>query len=126
MGRVWRSYYHIINIFNVNLKKDTGTYLFESPFSLIADKYPIPGLVLITELICRGYKISEAIDWSVVGMNRTILASDDEKVKIMKNFKAKMGKKIKINKKYYDRYYIIKEFTENFYSIEISAVFFKA
>ena len=58
-------------------------------------------MVLITELICRGFVISEAIDWSLKGINRTIPAVDEEKIKIMKNFEKNDGKTIRISEKDY-------------------------
>ena len=92
---------HTINILNVSRNPDTKEFLFDSPLPLIADKYPVPALVLITELICRGYIISESIDWSIVGINSTIEAVDEEKVKIMKNFERNHNKNIEIKDKSY-------------------------
>lgn len=92
---------HTINILDVS-RIDSGTYEFGSPLPLIADKYPVPALVLITELICRGYEISEAIDFSIVGINRVIDATDEEKIKIMKGFEENDGKTIKIEDREYD------------------------
>ena len=93
---------HTLNIMDVSKNKETGDYNFNTEFTLIADKYPVPALVLITELICRGYVISESIDWSIKGINRTIPAIDEEKVRIMKNFEKNNGKKIIIGEKEYD------------------------
>ena len=92
---------HTLNILNVSKNEDTGEYDFSTDFAIIADKYPVPALVLITELICRGYVISEAIDWSIKGINRTIHAIDKEKIKIMKNFERNDGKTIAIEGKDY-------------------------
>ena len=92
---------HTFNILNVQNQKDDG-YRFECPFPLIADKYPVPALVLITELVCRGYVISEEIDFSIVGINRTIDAEDEEKIEIMRNFEENDGKQIEIGGKSYD------------------------
>ena len=83
----------------VEKNKETGEYQFRTEYTVIADKYPVPALVLITELICRGYVISKAIDWSIMGINRTIPASDEEKIRIMKNFEKNDGKLVKINEK---------------------------
>jgi hypothetical protein len=52
-------------------------------------------------LVCRGFVISESIDWSIKGINRTIHAIDEEKVKIMKDFKENDGKIIQIGYKEY-------------------------
>ncbi|MGV9172654.1 MAG: hypothetical protein ACOC35_08805 [Promethearchaeia archaeon] len=91
---------HTINI--LDLESENGQYKFSSEFPLIADKYPIPALVLITELISRGYVISESIDWAIVGINRTLPAKDAEKVKIMTSFEENNGKNLTIReKKYY-------------------------
>ncbi|MBY8985449.1 MAG: hypothetical protein KGD65_10295, partial [Candidatus Lokiarchaeota archaeon] len=60
-----------------------------------------PALVLITELICRGFVISESIDWSIKGINRTISATDEEKIKIMKGFEKNDRKEILIGEKEY-------------------------
>jgi len=92
---------HTMNILNVSKDETTGDLRFETKFPIIADKYPVPALVIITELISRGHKISESIDWSIKGINRTIRAIDEDKVKIMNNFKKNDGKTIKINNKKY-------------------------
>jgi len=92
---------HTLNILNVSKNKETGDFKFSTDFAIIADKYPVPALVLITELVCRGYVISESIDWSIVGINRTIPAVDEEKIKIMKNFEKNDGKTINIEEKDY-------------------------
>lgn len=92
---------HTLNILNVSKNPETGETEFSTDLPIIADKYPVPALVLITELICRGFVISESIDWSIKGINRTIPAIDEEKVKIMKNFNAFDGKTIVIGGKDY-------------------------
>lgn len=92
---------HTLNVLDVSKNKETGQYDFKSDFIIIADKYPVPALVLITELICRGFIISESIDWSIKGINRTIPAIDEEKIRIMKNFEINHGKTIKIGEKDY-------------------------
>lgn len=92
---------HTINLLNVSKDQDTGNFSFKSPLPLIADKYPVPALVLITELLCRGYIISKSIDWSIVGINRTTPANDEEKIKIMKNFEKNHDKTVKIKNKEY-------------------------
>ncbi len=93
---------HTLNILDVAKNMETGQYEFKTEFITIADKYPVPALVLITELICRGYIISESIDWSVKGINLTIPAVDEKKIRIMKNFAKNDGKKIKIKNKEYE------------------------
>lgn len=93
---------HTINIIKVKKDSKTGKYDFTMDLPLIADKYPVPALVLITELICREYVISESIDWSIVGINRTIHAVDEEKIKIMKNFGKNDGKALEISQKIYN------------------------
>ena len=93
---------HTLNILDVSKNNETGEYNFTTNFTVIADKYPVPALVLITELICRGYTISEAIDWSIKGINRTISAIDEEKIRFMKNFEKNDGKMIKIYEKDYE------------------------
>jgi phosphomannomutase len=92
---------HTLNILNIFEDEISGELRFETKFPIIADKYPVPALVIITELISRGHKISESIDWSIKGINRTIRAIDEEKVKIMNNFGKNDGKTIKINDKNY-------------------------
>jgi phosphomannomutase len=92
---------HTLNILDIIKNPTTGQHEFSTDFPIIADKYPVPALVLITELICRGFVISDSIDWSIKGINRTISASDKEKIKIMKNFKKNDGKVIPIDKKDY-------------------------
>ncbi len=93
---------HTLNILDASKVKETGKYNFTTNFTVIADKYPVPALVLITELICRGHIISESIDWTIKGINRTIPAVDEEKIKIMKNFVVNNGKKIIIDEKDYE------------------------
>ncbi len=93
---------HTLNILDISKNKETSNYDFSSEFTVIADKYPVPALVLITELICRGHIISESIDWSIKGINETIPAKDEEKVKIMKNFEKNHNKKILIDEKEYE------------------------
>jgi phosphomannomutase len=92
---------HTLNILDITKNNETKDYDFTTDFTIIADKYPVPALVLITELICRGYIISESIDWSIKGINRTIPATDKEKIRIMKNFEKNNGKTIKIHDKEY-------------------------
>ncbi|MFX1388447.1 MAG: hypothetical protein ACFE9Z_00110 [Promethearchaeota archaeon] len=92
---------HTLNILNVSKNHITGDYEFKTDFTIIADKYPVPALVLITELISRGYVISESIDWSIKGINQTIPANDEEKIRIMKNFEKYDGKSLIINQKEY-------------------------
>ena len=92
---------HTLNILDIAKNQETGEYDFTTDYSIIADKYPVPALVLITELICRGYVISEAIDWSLKGINRTIHAVDEDKIRIMKNFEINNGKIIQIANKDY-------------------------
>jgi len=93
---------HTLNILNVSKNPDTGEARFFTDLPIIADKYPVPALVLITELICRGFNISESIDWSIKGINQTIPAIDEEKVRIMKNFQEFDGKTVVIGEKEYE------------------------
>ncbi len=93
---------HTLNILDVSKNRETSKYNFTTDFTIIADKYPVPALVLITELICRGHVISESINWTIKGINRTIHAVDEEKIKIMKNFEKNDGKEIIINQKAYE------------------------
>jgi len=106
---------HTLNILNVSKNIETGEFEFSTDFTVIADKYPVPALVLITELICRGFVISESIDWSLVGINRTIPAPDEEKVKLMKNFKENDDKILNIEGKDYQ----IKSLSDNNNMIDI-------
>lgn len=92
---------HTLNILKVSKDFNTGDYTFKSDLPLIADKYPVPALVVIAELISKGFVISESIDWSIVGINRTIPANDEEKIKIMKNFEKNKEKLIQVNNKQY-------------------------
>ena len=92
---------HTINVLNPARKDNMGHIVFDSKFPIIADKYPVPALVLITELIARGHEISKSIDWSIKGINRTIPAIDEQKIKIMNNFMKNDKKSLTINKKEY-------------------------
>jgi phosphomannomutase len=92
---------HTINILNIR-KTKSGDFIFNTDLPVIADKYPVPALVIAAELVARGYVISESIDWSIVGINQTIPAVDEVKVKIMENFKMNDGKILKIGNKEYE------------------------
>jgi phosphomannomutase len=92
---------HTINVLNPAKKDNLGHFIFDSKFPIIADKYPVPALVLITELIARGHEISKSIDWSIKGINRTIPAIDQQKIKIMKNFMKNDKNSLTINEKEY-------------------------
>ncbi|MFW9783998.1 MAG: hypothetical protein ACFFFB_17060 [Candidatus Heimdallarchaeota archaeon] len=92
---------HTLNILKARKKEHTDIIEFYSEFPIIADKYPVPALVLAAELISRGFVLSESIDWSIVGINRTIPAIDEEKVRIMNNFEQNDGKTISIANKDY-------------------------
>ena len=92
---------HTINVLNPAKKDNLGLIVFDSKFPIIADKYPVPALVLITELIARGHEISKSIDWSIKGINRTIPAIDEKKIKIMNNFMKNDKKSLSINEKEY-------------------------
>ena len=109
---------HTLNILNVSKNKETGEFEFLTDFAVIADKYPVPALVLITELICRGYIISKSIDWSIVGINRTIPALDEQKVKLMKDFEENDKKILNIEGKEYQ----IKSLSDNNNMIDIYQV----
>ena len=106
---------HTINIVKVKKDETTSNYSFTMDLPLIADKYPVPALVLITELICSGYTISKSIDWSIVGINRTIQAKDEEKVKIMKGFEENDRKELQIG----DKQYTISALSDNTNMIDI-------
>jgi phosphomannomutase len=92
---------HTLNIIDVSKNIASNTFEFKCQFPLIADKYPVPALVLIAELICRGHLISESIDWTIKGINQTIHAVDEEKIKLMKNFLVNDNKTINIEGKNY-------------------------
>ena len=106
---------HTLNVLKVSKNSETGEFEFSTDFTIIADKYPVPALVLISELICRGFVISKAIDWSIVGINRTIPASDEEKVKLMKGFEENDKKTLNIEGKEYQ----IKSLSDNNGMIDI-------
>ncbi|MFX0057504.1 MAG: hypothetical protein ACFE8J_04315 [Candidatus Heimdallarchaeota archaeon] len=93
---------HTINILNIQKNKKSGEFSFKTVLPVIADKYPVPALVIAAELVSRGYIISESIDWSIVGINRTIPAIDEIKVKIMNNFIVNDGKTLNIENKEYN------------------------
>jgi len=92
---------HTLNIIDVSKNISSNTFEFKCQFPLIADKYPVPALVLIAELICRGHVISESIDWTIKAINQTIHAVDEEKIKLMKNFEENDNKTIRIAEKDY-------------------------
>jgi phosphomannomutase len=92
---------HTLNVLNPVSVDDLDLFHFSSKFPIIADKYPVPALVLITELIARGHEIQKSIDWSIKGINRTIPATDKEKIKLMQNFAKNDNKTISIEGKEY-------------------------
>lgn len=92
---------HTLNILNVSRESESQDYQFSTELPLIADKYIVPALVIVTELLSRGYVIKDAIDWSIKGINQTIEATDREKLAIMENFEKMDGKKITIDNKDY-------------------------
>lgn len=106
---------HTFNILTVDGDVNTGELNFKSEFPIIADKYPVPALVVLSELIARGYKISEAIDWTKKGINRTINASDREKITIMNNFERNIGTEIPLGKHEYK----ISSFSDNLGKVDI-------
>jgi phosphomannomutase len=106
---------HTLNILNPIKTNEFEGFRFNSKFPIIADKYPVPALVLITELIARGQKISKSIDWSIKGINRTIPAVDKEKIKIMNNF-AKNDNRIVLIK---NKEYKVNALSDNINNIDI-------
>ncbi|MBY8987114.1 MAG: hypothetical protein KGD61_01580 [Candidatus Lokiarchaeota archaeon] len=106
---------HTLNILNPIRTDKFDGFRFDSEFPIIADKYPVTALVLITELIARGHQISKSIDWSIKGINRTIPAVDKEKIRIMNNF-AKNDNKIILIK---DKEYKVSSLSDNVNNIDI-------
>jgi len=106
---------HTLNILNTVGVDNIDSFLFDSKFPIIADKYPVPALVLITELIARGHIISNSIDWSIKGINRTIPAVDKEKIKIMNNFAKNDNRTILIK----DKEYKVSALSDNINNIDI-------
>jgi len=106
---------HTLQILSVKNHSETNKFNFTTKFPIIADKYPVPALVLITELILRGHIISESIDWSIVGINRTIPATDQEKIKIMKNFEKNDTKKVVVG----EHEYMVHSLSDNNNMIDI-------
>lgn len=105
---------HTLNVLSVTKDPAQG-YKFETDFPIIADKYPVPALVVAAELISRGHVISESIDWSIKGINRTIPANDEEKVKIMTNFEKNDEKTIEIE----DKAYHVQALSDNIGNVDI-------
>ena len=106
---------HTINVLNPVHLDDLDRFKFHSKFPIIADKYPVPALVLITELIARGHEIPKSIDWSIKGINRTIPAADKEKIKIMQNFAKNDDRTIHIK----DKEYRVSALSNNINDIDI-------
>ena len=106
---------HTLQILSAKKDRESNQFRFSTKFPIIADKYPVPALVLITELISRGHVISESIDWSIVGINRTISATDQEKIKIMKNFEKNDNKKVVVG----DHEYMVHSLSDNNNMIDI-------
>ncbi len=106
---------HTLTTLSVSKNQETNKYQFFTDLPIIADKYPVPALVLIAELISRGYIISDSIDWSIKGINRTIPAIDEEKVRLMKNFEVNDNKVLNIG----DKEYRIKSLSDNNGKVDI-------
>ena len=106
---------HTLNILNAVGAHNIDSFRFDSKFPIIADKYPVPALVLITELIARGHEISKSIDWSIKGINRTIPAVDKQKIKIMNNFAKNDNRTILIK----DKEYKVSALSDNINTIDI-------
>ncbi|MFX0074409.1 MAG: hypothetical protein ACFE96_03130 [Candidatus Hermodarchaeota archaeon] len=106
---------HTLNIITPTGIENIDGFRFSCRFPIIADKYPVPALVLITELIARGHEISKSIDWSIKGINRTIPAVDKEKVKIMNKFAKNDNKIIQIK----DKEYKVSALSDNLNNIDI-------
>ena len=106
---------HTINILNTVGADNNDSFRFDSKFPIIADKYPVPALVLITELIARGHEISKSIDWSIKGINRNIPAVDKQKIKIMNNFAKNDNRTILIK----DKEYKVSALSDNINTIDI-------
>jgi phosphomannomutase len=106
---------HTLNILNPIKTDEFEDFQFNSQFPIIADKYPVPALVLITELIARGHKISKSIDWSIKGINRTTPAIDKEKIKIMNNFAKNDNRTVLIK----DKEYKVNMLSDNINNIDI-------
>ena len=106
---------HTFNILKISKNQETGEFNFISEFPIISDKYLAPALVILSELIARGYRISDAIDWTKKGINRTIGASDKEKIKIMTNFEKNDKKIVRLAKNDYK----ISSFSDNTEKIDI-------
>ncbi len=106
---------HTLNILNAVGAHNIDSFRFDSKFPIIADKYPVPALVLITELIARGHEISKSIDWSIKGINRTIPAVDKQKIKIMNNFAKNNNRTILIK----DKEYKVSALSDNINNIDI-------
>ncbi len=106
---------HTLQIISAIKDKESNQFRFSTKFPVIADKYPVPALVLITELILRGHVISESIDWSIVGINRTIPATDHQKIKIMKNFEKNDKKMVVVG----EHEYMVHSLSDNNNMIDI-------
>jgi len=106
---------HTLNILNPIKTDEFEDFQFNYQFPIIADKYPVPALVLITELIARGHKISKSIDWSIKGINRTTPAIDKEKIKIMNNFAKNDNRTVLIK----DKEYKVNVLSDNINNIDI-------
>lgn len=101
--------------FNLLKLEQVDPLQFSSPFPLIGDKYPAPAICVLTELINRGYDLSEYIDQSIVSYRDEIHASDREKLAIMDQFTDLVGKELAFG----EYHYKVFSFTENTGKLEI-------
>ncbi|MHA1793605.1 MAG: hypothetical protein ACTSVI_13250 [Promethearchaeota archaeon] len=92
---------HAINILQPILENNK-IIKFTSRFPLIGDKFPAPAIVLLCELLSRGYKLLDYLDPSIKGSRVKIEADDHEKKAIMNSLEKMVGKKIMIGDHEYD------------------------
>src|SRR5271157_3747994 len=92
---------HTVNIAAPKFNDDMLEKL-EPRFPLIGDKFPSPAIVLLAELIARGFNLLEAIDTSITGIRLEIEADDNRKQAIMDALEQQVNEHITINDKEYE------------------------
>lgn len=77
-----------------------GTFTgFRPRQPLLGDKFPAPAIVLLGELVARGFSLPGAIDTSIVGIRIEVPADDKRKKAIMETLERRVGERATISGK---------------------------
>ncbi len=94
---------HTVNLVKPVLSPVDGSVeRLEPVLPLIGDKFPAPAIVILSELIERGYDLVEAVDTSIIGSRMEIDANDERKREVMRILEKYAGTTITIGNKDYN------------------------